>query len=220
MRAETDETANPIALAITGASGVAYALRLLECLLGAGRRVYLMVSAAGQVVLSMETDLGLPGRPAAMEAALAQRYRTAPGQLRVFGRDQWTAPVASGSGAPGAMVVCPCTTGTLAAIACGASNNLIERAADVVLKEGRRLVLVPRETPFSAIHLENMLRLARLGVTILPANPGFYHRPERVEDLVDFIVARILDQLGVPHALLPRWGEAEAGGPPAAPTDP
>lgn len=107
------------------------------------------------------------------------------------------------------MVVCPCTMGTLAAIAAGLADNLIGRAADVVIKEGRKLVLVPRETPFSAIHLENMLKLARLGVVILPANPGFYHHPQTVQDIVDFVIARILDQLAVPHQLLPRWGETE-----------
>ena len=125
----------------------------------------------------------------------------------MYGRDEWFAPVASGSNAPDAMVVCPCTMGTLAAIAQGLASKLIERAADVVIKEGRKLILVPRETPFSPIHLENMLRLARAGVVILPPSPGFYHRPQRVDDLVDFVVARILDQLAVPHALMARWGE-------------
>jgi 4-hydroxy-3-polyprenylbenzoate decarboxylase len=197
---------NAISLAMTGASGAQYGLRLLECLLSAGRTVYLMISAPGQVVIGMETDLGLPGRSADIQRVLSERYAAAPGQLHVFGRDEWTAPVASGSSAPGAMVICPCTTGTLSAVANGASNNLIERAADVVLKEGRKLVIVPRETPLSAIHLENMLRLARMGVSILPANPGFYHNPKGVDDLVDFVVARILDQLGVAHAISQRWG--------------
>jgi 4-hydroxy-3-polyprenylbenzoate decarboxylase len=127
--------------------------------------------------------------------------------LRVFGREDWFAPVASGSNPPDAMVICPCTVGTLAAVAAGLSDNLIERAADVTLKEGRKLILVPRETPFSALHLENMLRLSRAGAVILPANPGFYHKPKRVEDLVDFVVARILDHLGVKHDLMARWGE-------------
>ncbi len=197
----------PIALAITGASGSAYALRLLECLLSAGERVDLMVSQAGRIVLKMESDLEVPAQSAEAEKLLAARFDAAPGQLRVFGRQQWLAPVASGSNPPRAMVVCPCTTGTLSAIACGASNDLMERAADVVLKERRKLVLVVRETPLSEIHLENMLKLSRMGAIIMPANPGFYHRPENLQQLVDFMVARILDQLEVPHQLMERWGD-------------
>jgi 4-hydroxy-3-polyprenylbenzoate decarboxylase len=195
-----------IALAMTGASGVAYGLRLLECLLHAGESVQLMVSQPAQVVMAMETDLKMPGAPREMERFFRDLYGAGEGQLRVFGKDQWTAPVASGSSAPRAMVVCPCTSGTLAAIANGHSDNLLERAADVALKEQRRLILVPREMPFSAIHLEHMLKLARLGVVIMPASPGFYHRPSNVSDLVDFVVARILDHLGVEHQLLLRWG--------------
>jgi 4-hydroxy-3-polyprenylbenzoate decarboxylase len=199
---------NAISLAMTGASGAQYGLRLLECLLSARRTVYLMISAPGQVVIGMETDVRLPGRPAEMQHVLSECYAATPGQLRVFGREEWTAPVASGSSAPEAMVICPCTMGTLSAVANGASKNLIERAADVVLKEGRKLVMVPRETPFSVIHLENMLRLARMGVSILPANPGFYHNPTGIDDLVDFVVARILDQLGVEHTISQRWGDS------------
>ena len=126
--------------------------------------------------------------------------------LTVYGREEWFAPIASGSSVADAMVVCPCTMGTLAAIATGMSDNLIERAADVTLKEQRKLILVPRETPFSALHLENMLKLARLGALILPANPGFYHHPASVQDLVDFVVARILDHLGISHQLMQPWG--------------
>jgi 4-hydroxy-3-polyprenylbenzoate decarboxylase len=196
-----------IAVAMTGASGVPYGFRLLECLLQAGQSVYLMVSAPAYVVIAMETELELPGNPRELERFLTAHYGAQPGQLRVFGKNEWTAPVASGSNPPRAMVVCPCTTGTLAAIAQGTSDSLIERAADVMIKEQRKLLLVPRETPFSAIHLENMLRLARQGVVILPANPGFYHRPRSIADLVDFIVARILDQLGVSHQLLRPWGD-------------
>ncbi len=203
-------TREAVSLAMTGASGAVYGLRLLECLLAAGRRVYLMISAPAQVVIGMETDLKLPGRPAEIEARLTQRYGAAPGQLAVLGAEQWTAPVASGGGAPRAMAVCPCTMGTLSAIACGASDNLLQRAADVVLKERGRLVLVPRETPLSVIHLENMLRLARMGAVVLPANPGFYHAPRSIPDLVDFVVARVLDHLDVESDLVPRWGGEEA----------
>jgi 4-hydroxy-3-polyprenylbenzoate decarboxylase len=206
MRAAQPTTNAAVALAMTGASGAPYGLRLLQCLIEAGEPVYLMISKPGQVVLGMETDLSVPSRPADMEAFFSERYGAAPGQLRVFGQEQWTAPVASGGGAPRAMVVCPCTTGTLASIAAGICNNLIDRAADVALKERRALILVPRETPFSAIHLENMLKLARLGAVILPPIPGFYHGPRTIDDLVDFVVARILDHLNVPHALVERWG--------------
>ncbi len=197
---------NPFALAITGASGAPYALRLLDVMLSQGERVDLMISAPGQIVISMETELKLPGQAAGIQRMLTERFGADSDQLRVFGREEWTAPVASGSSAPRAMVVCPCTTGTLAAIAAGTSNNLIERAADVAIKEARKLVLVPREAPFSAIHLENMLKLARLGVVILPPSPGFYQKPESIADLVDFVVARILDQLGIENTLSPRWG--------------
>jgi len=196
---------HPIALAITGASGGRYGLRLLECLLGAGREVYLMISQAGQLVLNMEEGLELPSRPAEAQAFFNDRFGVSEGKLRVFGRQQWTAPVASGSNPPAAMVVCPCTTGTLGTIAAGISGDLIDRAADVMLKERRKLILVVRETPFSEIHLENMLKLSRMGAVIMPANPGFYFKPESVDDLVDFMVARVLDHLGVEQQLVPRW---------------
>ncbi|HSD59234.1 MAG TPA: flavin prenyltransferase UbiX [Burkholderiales bacterium] len=195
-----------VTLAFTGASGMPYGLRLLEQLLAGGTRVYLVYSQVAQVVARQEMNLALPSRAEEAQAFFSQRFGAQPGQLRVFGREEWFAPVASGSSAPDAMVICPCTMGTLAAVAAGLAQNLIERAADVMLKEGRRLVLVPRETPFSAIHLENMLRLARAGAVILPANPGFYHHPETVQNLVDFVVARVLDRLGIPNALVQRWG--------------
>ena len=197
-----------ICLAFTGASGMPYGLRLLECLLAAGCKVQLLYSQAAQVVAKQELEFELSSRPSEARTALLQRYAAVnPEKLAVFGREEWFAPVASGSNPPDAMVVCPCSMGTLAAIAQGLADKLIERAADVVLKEGRKLVLVPRETPFSAIHLENMLRLSRAGAVILPPNPGFYHHPKSVEDIVDFVVARILDQLAVPHQLMKRWGE-------------
>jgi flavin prenyltransferase len=196
-----------ITLAFTGASGAHYGLRLLECLIRAEVRVYLLISQAAQVVIKMETGLDLPARANEAESFLSERFQAAPGQLRVFGRQEWTAPVASGSHPAEAMVVCPCTAGTLGRLAAGLSSCLIERAADVSLKERRPLILVVRETPFSTIHLENMLRLAQAGATIMPANPGFYGNPSCVGDIVDFMVARILDHLHVPHRLIARWGE-------------
>jgi flavin prenyltransferase len=196
-----------ITVALTGASGSQYGLRLVQCLLDAGMRVYLLVSQAGQVVLKMEADLDVPARPAEAESFFLDYFGAEPGQLRVFGRQQWTAPVASGTNPPDAMVICPCTTGTLASIAAGVSTSLIDRAADVALKESRKLILVVRETPFTVIHLENMLRLARAGAVIMPANPGFYFKPTRVDQVVDFMVARVLDHLAVAHQLIPRWGE-------------
>jgi 4-hydroxy-3-polyprenylbenzoate decarboxylase len=201
-----------IALAFTGASGMPYGLRLLDCLLAARRTVFLMYSPAAQIVAHQECDLVLPAQPREAERMLTARYGAPEGSLRVFGREDWMAPVASGSNPPDAMAVCPCSMGTLGAIAGGLADNLIERAADVMLKERRPLVLVPRETPLSAIHLENMLKLARAGAVILPPAPGFYTRPESVEAIVDFVVARVLDQLGVANDLVPRWGDRAAGG--------
>ncbi len=202
-----DENQPPVILALTGASGVQYALRLLQCLLDAGTPVYLMVSKAAQIVLSMETELAVPAKSSEMARFFTELYKAETGQLEVFSQEQWTAPIASGSHKAMSMVVCPCTTGTLAAIANGNSDNLLERAADVMLKEKRQLIMVVRETPFSQIHLENMLRLSQAGATIMPANPGFYHNPEKLEDIFDFMVSRILDHLKISHNLLPRWGE-------------
>ncbi|MFA5241909.1 MAG: flavin prenyltransferase UbiX [Sulfuricella sp.] len=200
--------AQTITLAFTGASGMPYAMRLLESLLAADKTVYLLYSQAAQIVAQQEMGLTLPSSSREVQHLLREQHQHLPGKLLVFGRDEWFAPIASGTSVADAMVVCPCTMGTLAAIAAGMSDNLIERAADVSLKEQRKLILVPRETPFSAIHLENMLKLARLGTVILPANPGFYHHPASVQDLVDFVVARILDQLNIPHQLMQRWGES------------
>ena len=197
-----------ICLALTGASGMPYGLRLLECLLTAGCKVQLLYSQAAQIVAKQEMDIELPSSPSETRNALLKRFVAVnPENLAVFGREEWFAPVASGSNPPDAMVICPCSMGTLAAIAQGLADKLIERAADVMLKESRRLILVPRETPFSAIHLENMLRLSRAGAVILPPSPGFYQHPKTVDDIVDFVVARILDQLSIPHQLMQRWGE-------------
>ena len=200
-----------ITLALTGASGLPYAMRLLECLLQSGQRVHLVYSQAAQIVARQELDFTLPNSPQDAEIILAERMGQFSGELRVFGRDDWYAPMASGSNPSDAMVICPCTMGTLAAVAAGLSDNLIARAADVMLKEKRPLILVPRETPFSAIHLKNMLRLTQAGAVILPPNPGFYHHPKSVQDIVDFVVARILDHLGVEQTLIKPWGEGLPG---------
>lgn len=196
-----------ITLAMTGASGAQYGLRLLQCLLSADCKVYLMISSAAEVVIRTETDLDLPETLEEQQAMLSSLFNADEDQLQLLAKDDWFSPVASGSSSPASMVVCPASGGTLSAIAYGASNNLIERAADVALKERRQIILVPRETPYSQIHLENMLKLTQMGAIILPASPGFYMQPETVEELVDFIVARILDQLGIEQDLMPRWGE-------------
>lgn len=198
-----------ITLALTGASGAQYGLRLLQVLLAADCRVYLLISRAAEVVTRRETDYALPEGFATQQAWFAENFPASPGQLTLFDRDDWFAPVASGSGAPDAMVICPASGGTLSALACGASNNLIERAGDVALKERRKLVLVPRESPYSQVHLENMLKLTQMGAIVLPASPGFYQYPKTIEDLVDFVVARILDQLGIPQMLVPQWGSVD-----------
>jgi 4-hydroxy-3-polyprenylbenzoate decarboxylase len=196
-----------IAVAITGASGAAYSRRLLEQLLAQQMMVHLMISAAGRIVLSDELDWKLPARAGDIKKQLVSEFSCQSEQIQVYGEQQWSSPLASGSHRVPVMIVCPCTMGTLSAIAFGASDNLINRAADVMMKEQRKLILVPREAPFSAIHLENMLKLARLGVCIMPPNPGFYFRPKTLDDVIDFVVARILDQAGIAHQLQARWGE-------------
>lgn len=200
----------PVTVALTGASGAQYGLRLIDVLAAAGHEVWVMISKAAHMVIATETEVSLPAQPQRLATALTERSAAQPGQIRCFGREDWMAPVASGSGAPSAMVICPCSTGTLSSVATGASNNLIERAADVAIKERRTLVMVPREAPFSPVHLEHMLALSRMGVVILPAAPGFYHQPVCIDDLIDFIVARILNQLQIRHTLMPRWGEPSA----------
>ena len=191
---------------MTGASGIQYALRLIECLVQANCEVYVLMSKPARIVMGMDTDLNVPSRTAQIQSQFSESYGAKEGQLKAFGQEEWTAPVASGSGAPDAMVICPCTTGTLASVAAGTCNSLLERAADVVIKEGRKLIVMPREMPFSLIHLENMTRLARAGVVIMPPNPAFYNLPETVDDLIDFVVARVLDQLDIKQSIMPRWG--------------
>ena len=195
-----------IALAITGASGAPYAQRLLEILLKQGLQVHLMISAAGRLVLADELDWKLPARAADIKNLLIEQFSCQAEQLQVYGEQQWSSPLASGSHRIPTMIVCPCTMGTLSAIAVGGSDNLINRAADVMIKENRKLIMVPREAPFSVIHLENMLKLARLGACILPPNPGFYFKPQQLSEIIDFVVARILDQAGIEHDLSRRWG--------------
>jgi len=199
--------AKVITLAMTGASGAEYTLRLMQYLLREKIHVQFITSQPGQIVMGMETELKLSGSARKMQQMLAEHFNADAELIQVYSRDQWTAPPASGSSVADAMVVCPCSMGSLASIAVGSSDNLIHRAADVIIKESKTLVLVPRETPFSAIHLENMLKLARLGVVILPPNPGFYHGVSQVSELIDFVVARILDQLGIDNDLAPRWGD-------------
>lgn len=202
----SDKTTRQITLAFTGASGAPYGWRLLQCLLAQQVQVHLLISSAARVVFATEHDIKLSAAPDKCQAQLVEMLQCPPHLLKVYGKDDWFSPVASGSAAPSQMVVCPCSTGSLAAIANGASENLIERAADVVLKERGQLILVVRESPLNAIHLEHMLKLARLGVTIMPAAPGFYHQPKGIEDLVDFMVARLLDHLELEQQLVPRWG--------------
>ena len=196
-----------VTVALTGASGMPYGVRLLEALVHAQCRIAVVYSQAAQIVARQECDLVLAAQPREAARQLGARFNASEGQIEVYGQQDWMAPIASGTNAADAMAICPCTVGTLGAIANGLADNLIERAADVMLKERRRLVLVPRETPLSTIHLENMLKLSQAGAVILPPAPGFYALPRTVDDLVDFVVARVLDQLGVRHTLGPRWGD-------------
>jgi flavin prenyltransferase len=197
-------TARPIVVAITGASGAPYAVRLLQGLVAAERPVQLIVSGHGLRLL--DTEVGISSVAALREHVGAPQWDR---WVTCFDDADRGAAPASGSALNDGMVICPCSMGTLSAIAAGSSRSLVERAADVALKERRRLILVPRESPLSAIHLENMLRVTRAGAVVMPAAPGFYHRPREIADLVDFVVARLLDHLDIPHALAPRWGSAD-----------
>lgn len=195
-----------ITLAVTGASGAPYTLALLKQLVVADYEVHLLMSSAARVVFATEENLKVPASPDAATTFFSELVSAKEGQIRVYGKEEWFSVVASGSSSPKQMVVCPCSTGTLSAIATGASDNLIERAADVVIKERGQLIIVPREMPFSSIHLENMLKLSNIGVTIMPAAPGFYHNPKSISDLVDFVVARILNHLGIEQSIIEPWG--------------
>lgn len=193
-------------VAITGASGAPYALRVLQALVKAGHNIYLVISGDGLSILSDETELKLKGSENDIQVALDRHLGAKEGQITYYDEDYMYATIASGSVKVDAMAVIPCSMKTLAGIATGHASNLIERAADVMIKERRKLILVPRETPLSAIHLRNMLTLAELGCHIIPAMPAFYHHPKRVSDMVDFIAGRVLDAMGVENDIAPRWG--------------
>jgi len=196
-----------IVLAITGASGVIYGLRLGRELLRGGSRLSILISKTGFEVLRHEAGLDWKGNEAEVLRFLAEYFNDSTGNLEYYAEDNFFAPVASGSSVPDAMVLCPCSMGTLSRVASGNSGNLLERCADVVLKERRTLVVVPRETPLSEIHLENMLKLSRMGARIVPAMPAFYQKPGSIEDMVDFVAGKALDALGIEHVLYRRWGE-------------
>jgi 4-hydroxy-3-polyprenylbenzoate decarboxylase len=198
---------HPICIAITGASGAIYAVRLLEVLRASGRDVHLSISTSGRDVIRQELGLTVDLAKFRLESLLPAA--DAPGQVEYFHQQDFMAPMASGSFLTGGMVICPCSGTTLSAVAAGAASNLIQRAAEVQLKERRKLVLVPRETPLSLAHIDNMRRVTEAGAVVLPASPGWYHGVREVSDLVDFVVARICDQLEVAHTLTKRWGEAD-----------
>jgi len=202
------QTKKTFAVGITGGSGAPYALRTLRALIELGHDVHLVISPSGEKILRLESGLRLGSTLKESEQALrvALEVEGKSGSLRLFDRDNVAAPIASGSYPSAGMVIVPCSTGTLGRIASGISSNLIERAADVMLKERRPLILVPRETPLSEIHLNNMLTLRRAGADILAAMPGFYHKPQSIADLVDMIAGRILDRLGIESDLHPKWG--------------
>jgi len=208
MSSGLGEASLPIVVAFTGASGAAYGVRLLEVLLTAGREVHLVMSPSGQAVMAEEL-----GRHVDLErldpAGLFGGPAPAAGRLHVHHHKNLMAPIASGSFLTAAMVICPCSGSTLAAVAHAQGQNLVHRAAEVHLKERRKLVVVPRETPLSLPQLRNMVAIHEAGAVVLPASPGFYHGATTLSDLVDFVVARICDQLAVPNALIRRWGETD-----------
>jgi len=194
-----------VTLALTGASGAPYGLRLLQQLLAADSQVYLLLSDAAKIVLATEADFSIPTDHVQAQKFLTTHFNVQSDQIQLLEKSDWFSAPASGSSSPKQMIICPCSMGTLSAICHGASNNLIERAADVVLKERGQLLIAWRESPLSPIHLENMLSLSKLGVTLMPLAPGFYHKPQTLEDIIDFMVARILDHLDIEQSLVLPW---------------
>ena len=195
-----------ITVAMTGASGAIYGLNLLKHLTGHYHKIHLLISDAGRIVLATEMDLKLPESPAKIQPIMTDYCDCDSEIIKVYAKENWYSPVASGSAAPKQMVICPASMGCVSAIATGASNNLLERAADVVLKEKGQLIILPREMPFSSIHLRNLLTLSEAGATIMPTCPGFYTKPETIEDLASFVSARILNHLGIENSLISKWG--------------
>ena len=198
-----------VVLAITGASGSIYGIRLAEELLRSGSRLTLLLSRSGVAVLKCECGIDWEGGEAEVVERMRAYFSAEPGRLFHYTADNLFAPIASGSSAPDALVICPCSMGSLGRIAGGISGTLIERTADVMLKERRPFVLVPRESPLHDIHLENLLKLSRMGVRIVPAMPAFYHAPRSLDDLVNFMVGKVLDSMGIEHRLFQRWGREE-----------
>ena len=195
-----------ITFAMTGASGAIYGMHLLKQLVNIYSQVHVLISDAARIVLATEVGLKIPEAPAKIKEVLVEYCDCDQDKIAVYAKENWYSPVASGSAAPKTMVICPASMGSVSAIATGASNNLLERAADVVLKEKGQLILVPREMPFSSIHLRNLLSLSEDGATIMPACPGFYTGPKTLEDLADFVSARVLNHLGIDNDLIEKWG--------------
>lgn len=199
------EFSKKVTLALTGASGAPYGLRLLQQFVAANVQVYLLLSDAAKIVLATEADVDIPSDLKQAQQFLSKRFGASEQQIKLLERSDWFSAPASGSSSPKQMVICPCSMGTLSAIRHGASNNLIERAADVILKERGQLIIAWRESPLSTIHLENMLGLSQMGVTLMPLAPGFYHKPQSLEEIIDFMVARILDHLNIEQSLVLPW---------------
>jgi 4-hydroxy-3-polyprenylbenzoate decarboxylase len=196
-----------VTLGVTGASGSGYFLRLLQTLVNSNVKIYLLLSEAALIVLKTEVGEDWPVEIENLNSFLQQRFNSKKGQIIALGAKDWFSPVASGSSAPHKMIICPCSCGTLASIAQGLSNNLIERAADVIFKERGQLIIMPRETPFSTLHLKNMLTLSELGATVMPLAPGFYHKPTSIDELHDFMVDRVMDHMKIEHQASKRWCE-------------